>query len=723
MKNDNPREPLIAEIRKRFDVAQQAVEKQHKLSMEDMKFCSTEHQWSEEIKIARAGKPTYASDRINSQVKNLVNAQRENRPAVSIHVCNDGANEDVAEVLQGIVRHIEVESDADLAYDQAFEDTVRCGFGFWRILTEYEEGGFDQTIKIESIINPFQVYLDPNFKKLDGSDIEYAFVVENLTEDEFKAQYPKADLTGFNSSTWLGLNNRIPQWFSNNGKFCTVAEYFCKEFETKTIVKLSDGRIMDKKDLTDEEKPMIVLERDTREPIVKWYKLNGVEILEETTWPGSRIPIIPVFGDALLEEGQRIYSGLVRKVKEEQQMLNIVKTTAIELIAMTPKAPWIGPKGFTGDSKNDWADANTAPKAYLEYEITNDLGEPMPPPTRNVQGPDLGPVLEIMQTLEMDIKSTNNMYDPSMGQKVSDQSGVAVKALQNAGSMTNYHFSDNLSRAIRLEGRILLDLIPKVYSEKRVIRIVGLDDKHRLVTINGQGTPDETGCETISGVTKVFDVTTGKYDVTVSAGPSYQTKRQENQAMLFDLAGKDPALMGIAGDLIVSQMDSPIAIQLRKRLEKALPPGLLDDPNDPNRDLPPAIAQRLQHDQQLIQQLTQTLQQETELADKEQNKIKLQTNIAQIEQQTALLKQQSEQHHDANLLAMKTQLQEVHMKHQQSHEILSSLQKHLLKKEEIDHKAHADMAVEAVGHLLPPPPVPSPTLQAPTATAPIAPPK
>ena len=701
---------LLEQARKHFKFASEEWQKQYQESQKDMIFCSPDCQWSEELKQLRAGRPCYASDRINAQVKQIVNAQRENRPAVTVHVANDGANEDVAEVLQGIVRHIEVDSDADLAYDQAFEDTVRIGLGFFRIVTEYEKDSFEQSIKIQAITNPFQVYIDPTFKRLDGADIDYAFIIEPLTEEEFKETYPDAEISQASDSYWMGLNQRMPDWFMSGGKSCIVAEYFVREQKDKTLVKLADGRILAKEDLIDEDKAGIVMERDTKTPVIHWYKICGTEILEESVWVGDFIPVIPVFGDVLLVKDKRIWSGLVRKVMEEQMMLNIAKSTAIELIAAAPKTPWVGPLGFVGDRGNDWATVNASNKAYLEYNLLDDMGNPMPPPTRNVQEPPIQGVLELINTIETDIKSTNNMYDPSMGQKISNQSGVAVKALQNQDNITNFHYLDNLSRAIRLLGRMLLDLIPKIIPTTRVMRIVGLDDKHKLVTVNGIGHPSETGCMTKDGVTEVFDITTGKYDVTVSSGPSFQTKRQENLSMMFELAGKDPQLMAVAGDLIVSQLDSPIAIQLTKRLEKTLAPGLLDSQED--EAIPAALQQRLQQDQQMIQQLTQTLQKETELADKVKADQDTKLQIATMDQQTEIMKMKAQLEHDTNTLMFKEELAEMRLKNQTSADLIKDVHRHLLVKDEANQKAtlHAhnavvqgvvDQHVEAAGAALP----------------------
>jgi len=627
-------------------------------------------------------RPCLTINKLPQHVRQVTNDQRQNRPSGKVIPADDKADVEVAEIFNGMVRHIEYISDADVAYDTACENQVAYGEGYIRLLTEYESpNSFDQNIKIDSLINPFQVYIDPGFKKLDGSDIAWCFIIDTLSEDEYKALYPNSELSNYNTSAWMGLNQRIPDWFSNNGKVCTVAEYFVKEDQEEVIVKLADGRILPKKDITKEDKASIILERTTKKPVIKWYKINGVEVLEETVWPGNRIPLIPVFGDALLEDGQRIYSGLVRKVMEEQMMLNVAKTTAIELIAATPKAPWVGPLGFVGDRKADWQDVNLKNLAYLEYDVIDDLGNPLPPPTRNVQEPPIQGILEIMNSIEMDIKSTNNMFDPSMGQKVNNQSGKAVLALQNAGSVGNYHFSDNLSRAIRLCGRILLDLIPKIYNEKRVIRIIGADDKHKLTTINGEGSPEEVGIKPdLEGIAPIYDVTSGKYDITVSSGPSYQTKRQENLSMLFDLAGKDPALMGIAGDLIVSQIDSPMSEQLTRRLEKALPPGLLDDENE---NLPVSVVQRLQQDQQIIQQLTEALQKETILADKVQQSENTKLQIAQMNIDLELLKQKATLEHETNNLSFAEELKALNAKNRMTHEMVMAIQKQALDLEKI----------------------------------------
>ena len=686
------------DIKKQFKFVVQAFQKQYDLSEQDIHFLGPDNQWPDEVKTLRSGRPTYAADRLNAQVKQLTNAQRENRPAVTVHAVNSEADEETAEVLQGIVRHIEYQSNADLAYDDAFESCVRSGIGFWRLTTKYEEKSFNQCICIEPIVNPFQVYVDPNYKMPDGSDIEFAFITEVLTRDEYKQLYPdkESGLSACNNQTWASLNRTTPEWFGEGGKTCTVAEYFVKEYKEKTICQLEDGRIVYKDELKPKDK--VVREREEKEqvPVVKWYKCNGMEILEEREWPGKFIPVIPIFGDALLDKGERIYSGLVRKCKEEQIMLNVLKSTAVETIAATPKSPWVGPVGFVGDRGEVWANANILNPGYLMYEVEDDQKNPLAPPTRNTSEPPIQGVLEMINSVENDIKATNGMYDPSLGNKMSnDQSGVAVKALQSQGSIGNYHYSDNLSRAIRLEGKMLIDLIPKIYDTEQVIRVIGIDEKHKLVKINSE-VPDPININK-DGIPRIYDITSGIYDVTVSSGPSYQTQKEADRNALFDVFSKDPALIQIAGDLLFSTLDSPIGIKLAERFTKTLPPQLQpQDANSPQANLPPQIQQQLQQQQQMIQQLTQTLQKETELADKVTQDQQTKLQIAKLQNDTEIAKHKASLQHESNSTLLKLEIERLKEEGKQSHSLLLEVHKHLLDKDMASHNANLEQATQNI---------------------------
>jgi hypothetical protein len=353
-------------------------------------------------------------------------------------------------------------------------------------------------------------------------------------------------------------------------------------------------------------------------------------------------------------------------------MLNTIQTVILEQIARSPKNPWVVPAGAIEAYKEYWANVNTLDLPYLPYDTKLEgmgPGEFLPAPTRMTAEPPIQGMLQALQVLENDIKASNAIYDPTLGEKMAnDQSGVAIKALQNAGNIAHYNYSDNLSRAISIVGVQLLDLIRKVYTEERVIRIVGLDDKHSLVKINGQGDTDDE--LTKDGVQKVFDITTGEYDVSVSSGPSFATRRAENMSFLVELVQYSPNTMQFVMDKIVGLMDFPESQEIKERLEKLLPPQL----QDKQKSDPQVLQQELTKAQALINQLSQTLQNETQLADKEAMKFK----IATLENQTELIKQQRGIEHEGNLTAFKAEIAEIKAASDHSKALLQQVHQHIL---------------------------------------------
>ena len=687
MKEDIVSEPtsFMDEVRERFRKCTESWDSQYKLSIDETNFLNVANQWPSDTRAAREGKPTIASDRLNAQVKQIVNEQKSNRPAIRFNAVNNDADEDTANVLQGIARHIEYQSKADLAYDTAFEHAVQGGIGFIRLLTDYEDKSFNQRILIEEVPNPFMVYVDPAFRKVDGSDINYAFILDMIPDDEFKRLYPDAELSGQSRQAWMNIASRYPEWFDQDRTAAMVCEYFVKEYETYQLVKLKDGTIMDRADCTKRQLRQVTQSREDTRAIVKWYKLCCMEVLEESEWIGKDIPVIPVFGDCLLDNGTRVFSGLIRNNKETQIMLNTVKTVTLEMIARAPKNPWLVAEGSVDNHRDEWASVNILDLPYLTYAIVaDDHQTPLPPPIRQTAEPPIQGMLQVMNTLENDIKSANAMYDPTMGEKMAnDQSGVAIKRLQDQGSVAHYNYSDNLSRAIRVIGHQLLDLIPKIYSEERVIRIIGIDDKHKLVTINGQPQPGTEQNHEMdeNGVRKVYDVTTGEYDVTVDTGPSYSTRRQENLNVLTELAMKNQMVMQFCTADIIRLMDFPESATIADMLDKMKPPQLQTD----SKGQPSAaqLQQQLDQAHQMIQQLTQTLQTETQLADKEATKLK----IATLENQTELIKQQKGLDHDAALTTMKAELEEIRATSDHSKSLIAQVHQHLLDKNAAEHEA------------------------------------
>ena len=692
----NPDEERIAGIKKRYKFAEDYWQKQFENMAEDIKHLNPDTQFPDGTREARRGKPTVAVDRLNTAIHSIVNSQRQSRPAILVNA-TDNPDVQVAEVIQGLIRHIETSSKANLAYDEGMLQMTQAGIGWWRIVTEQADDSFDQDIKILPIINQFSVLPDPMFTMPDMSDIDWAFIGTTISRDDYKEEYPDSLLASYSP---FEFQNDYNEWIDNTDMTCRIAEYFYKEKEPYELVLLENGKTMDRADWTKARGKITRTRKSTRN-VVKWLKLNGIEILEESTFPGGLIPLVACLGNPLLVDKKRMYSGLVRNSYEAQMSLNAVRSATMEAIATFNKVPIIGPTGFAASHQDDWA--HPYDKAYLEYDpISNEDGSPLPPPSRDMPEPPIQAMMQFGQSLEEDLRAINAMYSPDTKHQVAnDISGEAIKQMVQQGDTSNFQYTDNLARAIELTGRILLGLIPLVYAEKRVVRIIGLDDTHKLITINSKpgepvATPDNIDEDEESGIPRIYDLTTGKYDVSISAGPSYQSQREASRNLLWTLAGKDPALMQSAGDLIVAMNDDPAMKPLAERLNKIIVtanPALAEQKG--KKQDPAQLAQQLEQAHQMIQQLTQSLTQETQELKEEKTGSAMKLQIEQLKQQTNLLKQQMEIAHDSAKLDYAAALKDLSDKSDKEHDLIKGIHQHLLDKELATHQTALNMAETA----------------------------
>jgi hypothetical protein len=468
---------FLALARERFKLAADAESEIRKKALDDLKFYDGD-QWDETIKAKREKKfrPCLVNNLMPKFVRQVTNEQRQQDTGIQINPIGDGADVETAEMLQGMIRHIEVNSEAEIVYNSAFQGMVIKGFDYWRVITDYvDDESFDQEIKLQRIKNAFTVYFDPSCTQPDYSDANFAFVIEDLTAEEFKDKHKDAEAASLNEFSSIG--DSAPGWGTKDT--IRIAEYFYVERETKKLYSLEDGSVVS--ELPEGQKA--VKERDVVRRKVKWAKITGTEVLEERDWAGKWIPIVPVLGDDLDIDGKRSLKGLVRDAKDPQRQKNFMESAATEAIALAPKSPFIAAAGQIEQYKSMWEQANVETFSVLPYDPVDNNGKPEPPPQRNAVEPPIQAMSEMITRADENLKSIIGLYDPSLGTAKSDQSGKAIQSLQKQGDVGTLNYSDNLTRSKRHTGRIILDLIPKIYDTRRIQRIVKPDGTADLVTI------------------------------------------------------------------------------------------------------------------------------------------------------------------------------------------------------------------------------------------------
>lgn len=620
----------IAEVRKDYDLCTEAEQDIREEAVEDIRFVNVPGaQWEEAQKKKRGKRPCYEFNLLRQHCRQVTGDQRQARPGIKVRAVEDD-DADGAELRQGLIRNIEAQSNAERAYDTAFQFAAEGGFGAWRIVTEYSaDDAWEQDIRIKEVRDPFAVWFDPNAVEYDRRDARFAFFEQRMPREQFKAQFPDARCLDFESAKDYG------DWFGEES--IRVAEYWVKKPVTKTLCLLSDGRSVDKDEIApvlDELEAAgvtITREREVKTHKVCMYLVSGAEVLSGPhEWPGKYIPIVPVYGDLLYLEGRDVYSGLVRHAKDAARLNNYYMTAAMESVAKLPKNPYlVTPKMLEGAGiKNVWERAQTEDPLFLPY--TPDQQAPGGRPIRE-PAPEFPAALVNLAGVTNDLlKGVTGIHDASLGARSNETSGKAIMARQREGDTATFSYQDNLARSIRYTGEILLDLLPKVYDTERVIRIIGADGGEKFQKINQSVQDAQTGQEI-----KVNDLSAGKYDVTVTTGPSFSTQRAEMVELMNTIFQSQPQAFGLFGDLFFKALDAPQAQELAERAKFLLPPPLQQQMAQ-GKELPPEAMLAMSQAQEAMQRAEMQLQQlQQAMAEIQQDKAATDADKAQTAAQKA----------------------------------------------------------------------------------------
>ena len=572
-----------------------------KNAQDDIKFAKMAEQWPDDIKDKRdrEGRPCLTINRMPTFIRQVVNDSRINSPQIKVKPVDDNSDPETAEVFSGLIRNIEYVSQADVAYDTGLDSAATCGMGFWKVDTDYvDEQSFAQEIFIRRVTNPLSVIYDSHSESIDGSDWMHCAITEWITADEYKKRYKKEPIRSF-------CSEHI-EYFPSSGsdELVLVADFWKVDETPSKLLMLSDGNILTEdeylkehpdfgiplKDILSEMGVYVARERLSNKRKVKKYTC-GSDILEESDWAGKFIPIIPVFGDEVFSDGKRYLKSMIRDAKDPQRMYNFWRTATAELIALAPRTPFIGPAGAFDTDSEKWETANTASHPFIQYDGA------IPPQRQPYVGVPIGHMQEALSASD-DMKTIIGMQDASLGIAGNETSGRAIVARQREGDVSTFHFIDNHAKSIAHTGRILVDLIPKIYDTERIVRIIGVDGTTKNVPLK-QTTQWQ-------GIQKIFDLGVGRYDVAVDTGPSFSTQREEAATQMMELIRTFPQAAPIIGDLVAKNLNWPGADDIAKRLKAMLPPQIQ---NLEEQELPPEAMAKVSALESQLGQLNQAMQQ------------------------------------------------------------------------------------------------------------------
>lgn len=587
---------FLQRSRKQFLTADAASSGVRRKMREDQIFAAGDgNQWNPEDRSAREveGRPCLEINRIPQFIRQVSNQNRANRSQIVVKPKGRGSDVKLASAVQGLIRHVEIDSDADIAYDTAMEHQLRSGMGFVRLMATWAtpDSIDEQACRLARIRNPLAVYWDPSAQDNLFFDSRWMHIIGAVGQDEYDDRWgtvsPRASLTEF-----MQGRTDLEDW-APEGKVI-VAEYYYVTVEQRLKLRLQSGHQIFADDL---EKFMalwqlshpgqpnpVVRQRQVDVPTVRWCFHNAVDILEGNEdrtegriLPGTRIPVIPLIGDEIDLDGKVDYRGMVRDARQPQQMYNFWATSIAEAVALTPKAPWIAAKGQVENYIDEWKNANREAKAVLLYDPVAVGDKLEPPPQRNVIGADIQAMVMGLTQADRDLMSVMGLFQPSLGERgSSSESGRARETLVQQGIVANSNYLDNLQRTKRAVGRLLLEWIPVIYDVPRIVHLVQPDGSQREAVVYA-GAENKPAEDEFPDISDIFDVSELNLDVSVSTGPSFQSEQERTQAWLLDLFKVMPPLAEMGVDILLEHSTHPAGQQLAKRAKKALPPQFQDE--------------------------------------------------------------------------------------------------------------------------------------------------
>lgn len=577
---------LIKEVKKRYERASKWESTFRARFIDDLKFDAADaynnYQWPNSVRRLRDidDRPCLTINKTAQHNLQVINDGKQNKPEVRVRPVGGEATYESAQCYEGLMRHIQYQSEFSTIHDQASAFQIRAGFGVYRVATDYAgDDSMDQEIFIRPIVDPLSVMFDPDAKASDKSDGRWALLFDNIDKEEFKEIYPEykdftpsRDISVSQSDDWIGENH------------VRICEYFYKAQKEHRVIRFTDPDTGDVRQVPVNEVPEDLLDRvldapSTRQRTVVLNEVRhcvivGDCIAEENVWPGRYIPLIPVIGQESVIDGIMDRKGHTRALIDPQRMYNYWASAAVEFGALQTKSPWVAPAAAIEGHEQKWNVANKQNASVLPYNHMDDEGNEIPAPVRP-QPPEQAPLyLSGMQTTQMEMMMVSGQYQSQMGQQGNERSGKAIQERQRQGDNATYHFIDNQAIAIRLLGKILLDLIPKVYSTPRVLQILAQDGKTSIpVKIDpqaAQGYIQELGQDQ-QIAKRIFNPNVGKYDVLADIGPAYASRREEAFNAMTQIMTQAPETTALIGDILFKNADFPGAEEAAQRLERMVP--------------------------------------------------------------------------------------------------------------------------------------------------------
>lgn len=609
----------VSDAQKLYQEALDAQRDQRRQMLEDIQFSdpSNPRQWDETVRLQRESdpggkRPCLVMDQTGQYIANVAGQVEKQPPSLHAVPVGGGADKEAAEQIDGRFRHIEYASRATQHYTRAMTSAARIGVGYLIIRPEYVDRALNwQEPRISSEPDPLRVVLDPWSTETDGSDAQFGFLITPTSIEEFKRRWPGKEVVDFGGTESNSTDMR---------RSVLVGEQWIKVKATREVFVFIGPDGQETSGTEDEyveacvRAGMQVGMDAVRIPYrtykdetltVKWRRMSGAEVLEETDYPAEDIGIVPIYGYVGFADGRMTYCGIARRGRAPQQAYNYHISELQAFIGTSLKSTTMASKRAIRGFESIWDQAQVQTRAFLPFNDLDEKGAIASPvrvtPTINLGNHEAGAA----QALR-DLQAAIGMYQANIGANSNVTSGIAYDAQKQQGEASTAHFPSHMAASLTQVGKILMCMDARLADTKREQPIIGVDGSAGAVTVDpAQQEAFRRGPAGASINPKV-----GKYGARVTIGASYITQRKETNAAFAEIMRGNPALSAAVAPFWAQTLDFPGSDKFAQAMAAMAPPAIKAILQPEGQDKAPDPAQLMQQ----IQQLQQALQQATQIA-------------------------------------------------------------------------------------------------------------
>ena len=528
-------------------------------------------QWEPSIIQNMSGRPRYTFDKCNPVVDSIAGEMEQAEFGIKVRPATGEASKDTAADYDGLIRNIQSISSAKQVFNSSGRKMVASGFDAWRVVHDWgDTDSFEQDLFIKKIANSVdRVWFDTGAEMQDMSDANWAFVLQALTKAEYKEKWPDGSGQSVN-------DNRTDDVYYYKPDLIVVGEFLYKKPVNKELVLMSNNAVYEVDDKFDSvqaelaEQGITEVRRRTKKSHTVMSRLfDGSDWLtEEKDTIFGYIPVVPVYANFDISENKVIYRGAVNNLMDAQRVYNYAQSRATEEGALAPRAKY-------------WMTREQAQADMATLQTMNTNADPVQTYTHtdNVPPPYWQGGAQINQGLQQtsadmaqNIVQSSGIFAANQGDSP-NQSGFAIELQQQKGDNSTIKYFNSMEIGVCHTFKILVDAIPRVIDTKRQVRILGEDGQSKMESVNDQVFDNESG-----EMVELNDLRKGKYDVTCTVGPAFQSRQQETARAFLDIAQIDPTIIQSGKDIWLSNLAVPGMDAMSERARKEmLEKGIIPD--------------------------------------------------------------------------------------------------------------------------------------------------